>query len=60
MLKGFKTLLINGALAGVAGFLHYVVGADLSAVDPSIAIIVVAVANMGLRLVTTTPVLKGK
>lgn len=56
MLPGYKTLLLNGLLAAVAGFLHFVLGADLSAVDPAIATIAVAGANFALRFVTKTPV----
>lgn len=56
MLVGYKTLLLNGLLAAGAAVLRYVVGADLSAVNPATAIILVAAANFGLRFLTKTPV----
>lgn len=56
MLTGYKTLLLNGLLAAGAAFLHFLVGADLSGVDPTVAVIAVAAANFGLRFLTKTPV----
>ena len=57
MLKGYKTLLLNGGIAAAAGFLQFVVGVDLKEyLNPTLAVVVLAVANFLLRLVTTTPV----
>lgn len=56
MLAGYRTLLLNGLLAAGAAILHYVVGADLSALDPAITTILVAGANFALRFITKTPV----
>lgn len=55
-MKGWRTLLINGALVAGAAVLHYIVGADLKEISPAVATIVVAGANMGLRMITTTKV----
>ena len=55
-MKGYRTLVVNGALAAVAAILHYIVGVDLSSIDPAIATIIVAGANFALRFLTTTPV----
>ena len=55
-LKGYKTLVVNGLLVAGAAVLHYIVGADLSSVNPATAVMLVAAANFGLRFVTTTPV----
>ena len=59
-MKGYRTLILNGLLALGAALAHYVLGADLSAVKPEVATVIVAVANIGLRLITTTPVGKSK
>lgn len=56
MLAGYRTLIVNGALVIGAAILHYIVGADLSAVNPAVATIIVSGANIGLRFLTTTPV----
>ena len=56
MLTGYKTLLLNGLLAAGAAVLHYIVGADLSAVDPAVSVLLIAAANFGLRFLTKTPV----
>lgn len=55
-MKGWRTILVNvGAAAGLA-VAQYVVGADLSGINPTVATVVLAVANIALRLITTTPV----
>lgn len=56
MLAGYKTLILNGALAAGAAALHYIVGADLKDVDPAVAVLLVAAANFGLRFLTKTKV----
>ena len=56
-MKGYKTLLVNGLIVAGVAVLQFVVGADLSAVmKPEVAVVVIAVANIGLRLLTSTPV----
>jgi hypothetical protein len=50
-IKGWKTLMWNGAAAGVVGVLTYFVGVDWSQhVDPSLAVIIVALVNAALRI----------
>jgi hypothetical protein len=60
-MKGLRTLLLNGATVVGAAALTWAVGVDWTQyVSPTAAIIIVAVANMGLRVVTTTPVGKSR
>ena len=56
-MKGYKTLLVNGAtVIGVAA-LTWVAGVNWTEyVSPTAAMIILGVANMGLRLITSTPV----
>lgn len=56
-MKGLRTLFVNAAIVATVAVLQFIVGADLSAVvKPEIALVIVALANIGLRLITTTPV----
>lgn len=55
-MKGYKTLLLNGGLVIAGAVLKYILGADLSGLDPAVGVVLVAAANFGLRFVTTTPV----
>lgn len=66
MLKGYKTLIVNGIIA-VFGVLSAVFGPDVDAptadqvgilVDTADGLImaIVGLINVGLRMVTTTPV----
>lgn len=60
-MKGLRTLLVNGATVVGAAALTWAVGVDWTQyVSPTAAIIIVAGANMGLRVITTTPVGKAK
>ena len=60
-MKGLRTLLINGATVIGAAALTWAVGVDWTQyVSPTAAVIIVAAANMALRLVTTTPVGKAE
>lgn len=60
-MKGLRTLLINGATVVGTAAVTWVAGVDWSQhVSPATAVIIVAVANMALRLVTTTPVGKAE
>ena len=54
-MKGYRTLLVNAVLAGGAAILTYLGSVDLSQyVSETWAVVLVAVINVGLRLVTTT------
>ena len=56
-MKGYRTLLLNGA--GVAGLalLNWAAGVDWTQyVSPNTAVAIALGVNMGLRLVTTGPV----
>jgi len=56
-MKGYKTLLFNGFVAVGGAALTFVAGVDWTQyVSPQNAIIIVTIANMVLRLATTTPV----
>jgi hypothetical protein len=60
-MKGLRTLALNGATVVGAAALTWAVGVDWTQyVSPTAAVIIVAAANMGLRLVTTTPVGKSR
>jgi len=56
-MKGWRTLLLNGAIVIGTGALTWAAGVNWSEyVSPATAVIVTAAVNMGLRLVTNTPV----
>lgn len=56
-MKGYRTLAFNAAIAVGSALLSWVAGYDWTQhVSPSAALTVVGVANIGLRLVTSTPV----
>jgi len=59
MLKGKKTLLVNGGMVVMAALLQYVAGVDLTqyGLNAQTAAIIMGVVNIGLRFVTTTPAL---
>jgi hypothetical protein len=50
-MKGYRTLLFNGLLIA-AGVVSYLAGASL----PAAWVIPVGIANVVLRMITTTPV----
>lgn len=56
-MKGWRTLVLNGAIViGTAG-LTWAASVNWSEyISPSTAVIVTAALNMGLRLITNTPV----
>jgi hypothetical protein len=57
MMKGFRTLLINGAVVVGTAALTWAVGINWSEyVSPTVAMLILAGANVGLRLVTDTAV----
>jgi hypothetical protein len=56
-MKGWRTIGINAILAGSVSSLEFLLEVDwTSIVDPSIAIVIIAIVNLGLRLVTTSAV----
>lgn len=56
-MKGYRTLLLNGAIVVGTAALTWVAGVNWTDyVSPSVAMIIVGAANIGLRLITTTPV----
>lgn len=56
-MKGLRTLMINGGTAVLIALLTWVVGVDWTAyVSPSVGMIILAVANFGLRFITNTAV----
>ena len=59
MLKGKKTLLVNGGLVAAAAVLQYIAGVDLVAygLNAQTATIILGVVNIALRFVTSTPAL---
>lgn len=60
-MTGYKTLIWNAVLVMLGAVLPYLEGVEWTQyVSPSVAVIVVAVVNVALRLVTTTPIGKAK
>jgi len=56
-MKGWRTLGINALLIGLVGMIEFLVKIDWSSlVDPSVAIVIIAGLNLGLRLITTSAV----
>lgn len=56
-MKGFRTLIINGAVVIGAAGLTWAIGVDWTQhVSPTVAMVIVAGANFGLRFLTTTGV----
>lgn len=58
---GFRTVIWNLALVMLGAGLPYLAGIDWTQyVSPAVAAIIVAAVNILLRLMTSTPVFKGK
>jgi len=56
-MKGWRTLILNGAIVIGTAALTWAASVNWSEyISPSTAVIVTAALNMGLRLVTNTPV----
>jgi hypothetical protein len=56
-MKGWRTIGINIILVGGVGLLEFLLEIDWTAVvDPSTAVIIIAIINLGLRLITTSAV----
>lgn len=59
-MKGYRTLAFNGVVVAVTALLTWASGIDWTQhVSPTTAMIVVGAVNIGLRILTTTPVGKG-
>ena len=60
-MTGYKTLIWNAVLVMLGAVLPYLAGVEWTQyVSPSVAVIVVAVVNVALRLVTIAPIGKAK
>lgn len=56
-MKGYRTLILNGIVVVGTATLTWVSGVNwIEHFGPSAALIIVSGANIGLRLLTTTPV----
>lgn len=56
-MKGFRVLLINALTAAMVAGLTYLAGVNWTDhVSPTAAVVLVALVNMALRFITTTPV----
>ena len=56
-MKGFKTLAFNALIIVAGALLPWIAGLDWTEyVSPTVAMVIVGVANMALRFVTTTAV----
>ncbi|MBY6243869.1 hypothetical protein [Methylosinus sp. Sm6] len=56
-LKGYRTLLINAVFAALPALLSWAVGVNWSDyVSAPAAVAIISIANMGLRVITTTPI----
>lgn len=59
MFKGWKTILFNGGLVVILPLLQYLAGVNwVEEVGPTYALVIVAVINVILRVVTDTPVFR--
>lgn len=60
-MTGFKTILWNVLVLAAGAVVPYMAGIDWTQyVSPTAAVIVTAVVNVALRMVTSTPVFKNK
>jgi hypothetical protein len=56
MAKGWKTLIWNGVLVAGGAVIPWLASVDWTEyVNPTAAVVIVAVVNVGLRMWTTTP-----
>ena len=57
IMKGLRTLLLNGGTAVLIAALTWAVGVDWTAyVSPTVGMLILAAANFGLRFLTNTAV----
>lgn len=56
-MKGWRTLIVNGAFVVVTAALTYLAGINwVAEVGDTAAVVIVAAVNIGLRMLTTGPV----
>ncbi|WP_230531117.1 hypothetical protein [Microvirga roseola] len=58
-MKGYRTIAVNAGIAALTAGVGYLANIDWNSVDPRAAIVapgIVALLNIGLRFVTSTPV----
>ncbi|MBY6244123.1 hypothetical protein [Methylosinus sp. Sm6] len=56
-LKGYRTLIVNGALVVLPPLLSWIGGVNWSDyVSPAAAVAIVSAANIGLRVITSTAI----
>ena len=56
-MKGYRTLITNGAIVAGTALLTWAAGVDWTQyVSPTVAMIVMGGVNIGLRMITTGPV----
>lgn len=56
-MKGLRTVIFNVLIAALAGALPVIAGIDWTQyVSPTVAMVIVAAANVGLRAITSTPI----
>lgn len=56
-MQGFRTLAFNALLIVAGALLPWIAGIDWTQyVSPQWALVIVGAANIGLRMITTTPV----
>ena len=56
-MKGFRTLAVNAAMVVIGALLPWAAGVDWTQhVSPTTAVFIMGAVNIGLRLITTTPV----
>lgn len=56
-MKGYRTLAANAAMVVIGALLPWAAGIDWTQhVSPTAALIIMGGVNIGLRLITTTPV----
>ena len=57
-MQGFRTLAVNGLIIAAGALLPWIAGIDWTQyVSPQVAMLIVGAANIGLRLITSTPVM---
>ena len=56
-MTGFRTLAFNGLIIALGALLPWALSIDWTQyVSPQVALIIVGAANIGLRMITRTPV----
>ncbi len=58
-MRGYRTIAINAGIAALSAGVGYLADIDWSSVDPRAAIVapgLIALLNIGLRFLTSTPV----